>query len=83
MYVNNGFKGWFQGGRVTFFRDVPGFAVYFGAIEKLSELMAGAGESPSQLGTLKLMLVGGLGGMISWFSTFPLEIGRASCRERV
>lgn len=74
LYIDNGFKGWFQGAQVTFFRDVPGFAVYFGAIEKMSEWATRPGESPSQIGTLKLMIVGGLGGMISWFSTFPLDV---------
>ena len=74
LHAEQGLKGWFQGVCVTFFRDVPGFAVYFGAIEMISDWLTSPGQSPSQLGTLKLMMAGGLGGMISWFSTFPLDV---------
>jgi len=74
IYKTRGIPGYFQGLTVTILRDVPGFGVYFGVYEILSYWLEKIVDHNSALIPLTS---GGLAGVISWMSTFPLDVTKS------
>ena len=72
IYRTFGIRGLFQGGTSVLLRDVPGFVTYFTSYEILLDL--GSHGSRDNVGPLATIIAGGLAGMISWASTFPLDV---------
>jgi solute carrier family 25 (mitochondrial carnitine/acylcarnitine transporter), member 20/29 len=74
----DGIRGLYFGGVVTAFRDSIGYGFYFWSYELSSRFMASrmkvrGMESAGQEAT-KVLLCGGLAGVVTWASIFPLDV---------
>ncbi|XP_013789820.1 mitochondrial basic amino acids transporter-like [Limulus polyphemus] len=67
LFRTEGTRGIFRGLSCTILRDCPGFAIYFGAYELFIRLF-------SNTDICGLMIAGGLAGIISWISIYPLDL---------
>ncbi len=73
---NEGYKGLFKGFWATFFRDVPGWGVYFYAYEGLKALCTNYMKPDSRRKhDLAIRLTsGGIAGQLSWIVSFPFDV---------
>lgn len=51
-----------------------GVGAYFVAYEVLCRTLAPEGTDPKDLSGVRLMLAGGLGGIVGWTSTYPIDV---------
>jgi solute carrier family 25 carnitine/acylcarnitine transporter 20/29 len=71
-----GLRGLYYGGAVTAARDSIGYAFYFWSYELGSRMLAermGEDAGP-RLETAKTLLCGGVAGVVTWASVFPLDV---------
>ncbi|CAI2169746.1 16538_t:CDS:10 [Funneliformis geosporum] len=73
IFFTKGIRGFYQGGLITIIRDAPGYGVYFWAYEGLKRVL-GVTMDNSGENVTKLLFAGGMAGMISWGSIYPLGI---------
>ncbi|CAG0881257.1 unnamed protein product [Darwinula stevensoni] len=72
IWRKEGTRGIFRGLGITIVRDVPGFAYYFASYEMFCKLLS---STPGEmLPHWKLLVAGGLSGMVSWIGTYPLDV---------
>jgi hypothetical protein len=73
---NEGYKGLFKGFWATFFRDVPGWAVYFYAYEALKAVARKymRPESRQRHDLAIRLTAGGIAGQLSWIVSFPFDV---------
>jgi solute carrier family 25 carnitine/acylcarnitine transporter 20/29 len=72
---NEGIKGLYFGGVVTALRDSIGYGFYFWSYELSTQLMASSKRDPSfSEDAAKVLLCGGLAGVVTWASIFPLDV---------
>ncbi|GAA5798324.1 hypothetical protein HPULCUR_003726 [Helicostylum pulchrum] len=70
IYLQNGLKGFYQGGIITMVRDAPSYGIYFWAYEGMKRvLQVESGDS-----AWKLLLAGGMAGTVSWASIYPIDV---------
>jgi hypothetical protein len=78
IYKAEGLRGFTRGYSGLLIRDVPGFAIYFGAFEGFKTLFGVAnrkqdtGLSKGQT-ALRKFLAGGLAGVVTWTIAFPAD----------
>jgi len=82
-----GIKGLYCGGTVTALRDSFGYGWYFWSYE-LSTRMLGSwmrerGMTSGSQDVAKTLLCGGLGGVISWASVFPLDVIKTRVQTQI
>lgn len=65
----DGIIGFYRGFAVSFNRDVFSFGLYFYVYYKLKDYW----EQKGNLNNLRLLLAGGLTGVLSWFITYPFD----------
>jgi len=63
-------RGVFRGYSVTVLREAPSFGIYFLSYELLSRLFS----QGSEVGTLSILMAGGLSGIASWAFTYPIDV---------
>ncbi|KAF9897317.1 hypothetical protein BX616_005814 [Lobosporangium transversale] len=69
-----GLRGFYQGGLVTILRDAPGYGVYFWSYEGLKRALEIPPGETGGINTWKLLLAGGVAGICSWVSVYPLDV---------
>jgi len=71
-----GLRGLYLGGVVTALRDSIGYGFYFWTYELCTETFSGLdkGESTLAKEATKVLLCGGLAGIATWASIFPLDV---------
>ncbi|KMP01723.1 hypothetical protein DIZ76_010953 [Coccidioides immitis] len=69
----SGPKGLYFGGLVTSIRDSVGYGFYFWSYELCKRLMDSGGPS-SQQEAISILLCGGIAGVVTWASVFPLDV---------
>lgn len=69
IYRNEGTVGIFRGMNITVLREVPAFASYFLTYEYLTRASEGG-----HVTTSKMLLAGGLAGVVSWTFTYPIDV---------
>ncbi|KAF5965279.1 ornithine transporter [Fusarium bulbicola] len=76
IWKNEGTRGLYFGGTVTAIRDSVGYGFYFWSYELTTRwLAAEQGEETSlQHEAAKVLLCGGLAGVATWASIFPLDV---------
>ncbi|KAI3635244.1 hypothetical protein MIR68_006810 [Amoeboaphelidium protococcarum] len=74
IFNANGFRGLSRGFTATVIRDTPSYGAYFVSYEILCRYLAPPGTDPKELSGARLMLAGGLGGIIGWASTYPADV---------
>ncbi|KAJ5707739.1 hypothetical protein N7488_007540 [Penicillium malachiteum] len=73
IYRSRGWRGLYYGGGVTSARDAIGYGFYFWSYELCKRLMTTENETPHQE-ALKILLCGGIAGIVTWSSVFPLDM---------
>ncbi|KAK0611184.1 mitochondrial carrier domain-containing protein [Immersiella caudata] len=68
-----GIKGLYFGGGVTAIRDSIGYGLYFWGYELSSRIMAST-QWGKEDGPARVLLCGGIAGVLSWASIFPLDV---------
>ncbi|XP_055615920.1 mitochondrial ornithine transporter 1 [Toxorhynchites rutilus septentrionalis] len=71
---SEGIPGMFRGLSSTFAREMPGYFFFFGGYEASRELMAKPGQSKDDIGPIKTMVAGAVGGVALWTSIFPADV---------
>ncbi|KAL1924200.1 uncharacterized protein VTP21DRAFT_7235 [Calcarisporiella thermophila] len=69
----SGIRGFYRGGLVTILRDAPGYGGYFWSYEWMKRYLEIPAEGATEH-TGKLLLAGGVAGMISWACIYPLDV---------
>ncbi|XP_055537542.1 mitochondrial ornithine transporter 1 [Wyeomyia smithii] len=69
-----GIPGMFRGLTSTFAREMPGYFFFFGGYEATRELLAKPGQTKDEIGPLKTMAAGAIGGIALWTSIFPADV---------
>lgn len=69
----DGIKGFYSGGVVTALRDSIGYGFYFWSYE-LATRQWNANEGLRSHEGLRILLCGGLAGVVTWASVFPLDV---------
>eukprot|EP00158_Paraphelidium_tribonemae_P002048 Partr_v1_DN25071_c0_g1_i1_m50912 putative carrier protein len=72
VYASHGFRGFFRGFPVTFLRETPSYGAYFVSYEVFCRMLKPEGQDT--LSGWRLMLAGGLGGVVGWGSTYPFDV---------
>lgn len=71
---SEGIPGMFRGLTSTFAREMPGYFFFFGGYEATRDLLANPGQSKDDIGPLKTMVAGAVGGVALWTSIFPADV---------
>lgn len=72
IYKKEGFRGINRGMVTTLMRETPGFGVYFLAYDLLTRSLGCEPEDPYMIP--KLLFAGGMSGIASWISTYPVDV---------
>ncbi|PYI21392.1 mitochondrial carrier protein [Aspergillus violaceofuscus CBS 115571] len=68
-----GWRGLYYAGGITCARDAIGYGFYFWSYEYCKRLM-NSEDDTTNLAALKILLCGGIAGVITWASVFPLDV---------
>ncbi|XP_077476617.1 mitochondrial basic amino acids transporter [Stigmatopora argus] len=72
IYNKEGIRGINRGMVTTLIRETPGFGVYFLAYDVLTRRLSCEPEDPYLIP--KLLFAGGMSGIASWISTYPVDV---------
>ncbi|XP_016406277.1 mitochondrial basic amino acids transporter-like [Sinocyclocheilus rhinocerous] len=72
IYQREGLRGVNRGMVTTLIRETPGFGVYFLAYDLLTRSLGCEPEDPYMIP--KLLFAGGMSGIASWLSTYPVDV---------
>ncbi|XP_051942287.1 mitochondrial basic amino acids transporter isoform X2 [Hippocampus zosterae] len=72
IYNKEGIRGINRGMVTTLIRETPGFGVYFLAYDVLTRHLGCEPEDPYLIP--KLLFAGGMSGIASWISTYPVDV---------
>jgi len=78
IWKNRGTRGIYQGLSATFLRDIPANAAYFGTYELVKRSIAGPAESVTDLPAWKVLIAGGIGGMMYWATVYPFDVVKST-----
>jgi len=73
IWQRGGLKGLYFGGGITSIRDAVGYGFYFWSYELSKRYMTVEGETVRHE-AMKILLCGGLAGVVTWASIFPLDV---------
>jgi solute carrier family 25 (mitochondrial carnitine/acylcarnitine transporter), member 20/29 len=80
-----GVRGFYFGGVVTALRDSIGYGFYFWSYEWSTRFMASKASETGSSGeeAAKVLLCGGLAGVVTWASIFPLDVIKTRVQTQV
>ncbi|KAF1985868.1 mitochondrial carrier protein-like protein [Aulographum hederae CBS 113979] len=73
IWRREGVRGLYWGGGVTAVRDAVGYGFYFWSYELSKQALTKPDDTDRQA-ALKVLLCGGLAGVVTWASIFPLDV---------
>ncbi|KAM9786263.1 mitochondrial carnitine/acylcarnitine carrier protein-like [Neosynchiropus ocellatus] len=74
LYKEQGIRSVYKGTVLTLIRDVPSNGLYFLTYEYLKNFLTPEGQSVSQLSTPKILLAGGMAGVLNWTIALPPDV---------
>ncbi|XP_026097316.1 mitochondrial carnitine/acylcarnitine carrier protein [Carassius auratus] len=74
LYKEQGIRSVYKGTVLTLIRDVPSNGVYFLTYEYLKKFLTPEGESVHHLSTSRVLLAGGIAGMLNWLIALPADV---------
>ncbi|KAH9869436.1 hypothetical protein IAQ61_006642 [Plenodomus lingam] len=77
-----GLRGLYYGGGITSVRDAVGYGFYFWSYEWSRQAWSSPDDTDRQT-AVKIMLCGGLAGVITWASVFPLDVIKTRVQTQV
>ncbi|KAH9505236.1 hypothetical protein Btru_059032 [Bulinus truncatus] len=69
-----GIGGLYKGLTATFLREMPGYFFFFGAYEVSRIMLTPEGKTKDEIGAIKTVICGGLGGVGLWVAIFPADV---------
>lgn len=78
IWRNHGVRGIYQGLSATLIRDIPANAAYFGFYEITRRSFVQPGQNVSDLPAWKVLVAGGVGGMMYWATTYPFDVVKST-----
>ncbi|KAJ9492451.1 hypothetical protein VN97_g778 [Penicillium thymicola] len=73
IFRTRGWRGLYFGGGITSARDSIGYGFYFWSYELCKRFMT-SNDDGSHQAALKILLCGGIAGVVTWGSVFPLDM---------
>ncbi|KAF2203886.1 mitochondrial carrier [Delitschia confertaspora ATCC 74209] len=73
VWKHEGIRGFYHGGGVTSARDAIGYGFYFYSYEWSKQTLTSPTDTDHQT-AFKILLCGGLAGIATWVSVFPLDV---------
>ncbi|KAJ5597389.1 hypothetical protein N7537_007473 [Penicillium hordei] len=73
IFRTRGWRGLYFGGGITSARDSIGYGFYFWSYELCKRFMT-SDDDDSHQAALKILLCGGIAGVVTWGSVFPLDM---------
>ena len=70
----DGILGFYRGITSTVLREVPGYFFFFGGYETTKYLLTRNDEDKENIGLLKTIIAGGVGGVSIWGSIYPFDV---------
>ncbi|XP_058620101.1 tafazzin isoform X3 [Onychostoma macrolepis] len=74
LYKEQGIRSVYKGTVLTLIRDVPSNGVYFLTYEYLKQFLTPEGECVHHLSTSRVLLAGGIAGMLNWLIALPADV---------
>uniref|UniRef100_A0A8D0ACE7 Mitochondrial carnitine/acylcarnitine carrier protein-like n=1 Tax=Sander lucioperca TaxID=283035 RepID=A0A8D0ACE7_SANLU len=74
LYKEQGLRSVYKGTVLTLIRDVPSNGLYFLTYEYLKNFLTPEGQSVSQLSTPRILLAGGVAGILNWTIALPPDV---------
>ncbi|XP_050304212.1 mitochondrial ornithine transporter 1 [Anthonomus grandis grandis] len=74
---NEGVRGLFRGLVPTLAREMPGYFFFFGGYEGTRDLLRKPDQKKEDIGLLRTMVAGGVGGGVFWITTFPFDVAKS------
>ncbi|XP_068453119.1 mitochondrial carnitine/acylcarnitine carrier protein [Clinocottus analis] len=74
LYRQQGLQSLYRGTLLTLIRDVPSNGLYFLTYECLKSFLTPEGQSVSQLSTPRILLAGGVAGILNWTIALPPDV---------
>ncbi|KAF2877858.1 mitochondrial carrier domain-containing protein [Massariosphaeria phaeospora] len=73
IWRDEGIRGLYHGGGITSVRDAVGYGFYFWSYE-CSKRTLSSPDDTDRMRAVKVLLCGGLAGIVTWASIFPLDV---------
>ncbi|EMD66707.1 hypothetical protein COCSADRAFT_158788 [Bipolaris sorokiniana ND90Pr] len=77
-----GVRGLYYGGAITSVRDAVGYGLYFWSYEMSKQAWSSPDDSDQET-AMKVLMCGGLAGVVSWTSIFPLDMIKTRVQTQV
>nr|XP_043065809.1 mitochondrial ornithine transporter 1 [Drosophila bipectinata] len=74
IWRTEGIRGFYRGLSSTFIREMPGYFFFFGSYEGTRELLRSNDQTKDEIGPVRTMIAGAIGGVCLWTSTFPADV---------
>ncbi|CAM4683652.1 unnamed protein product [Leuciscus chuanchicus] len=74
LYKEKGICSVYKGTVLTLIRDVPSNGIYFLTYDFLKHYLTPDGESVHHLSTSRVLLAGGIAGMVNWLIALPADV---------
>jgi solute carrier family 25 carnitine/acylcarnitine transporter 20/29 len=74
IWARNGLRGLYFGGGITSVRDAVGYGFYFWSYEICKRMLKSEEEDTPRIAGAKVLLAGGIAGVVTWASIFPLDV---------
>ncbi|OQR76569.1 carnitine-acylcarnitine carrier protein-like [Tropilaelaps mercedesae] len=74
IWREDGLRGFFKGLTPTFAREMPGYFFFFGGYELTRIWLTPKGKTKNDIGPVKTIVAGGVGGICLWVSIFPADV---------
>lgn len=78
IVLRDGLRGLYFGGTITSIRDAVGYGFYFWSYEICNRILSPSNkaeaEESQKMAAAKVLLAGGIAGVITWASIFPLDV---------
>ncbi|XP_068198347.1 mitochondrial carnitine/acylcarnitine carrier protein isoform X2 [Antennarius striatus] len=74
LFREQGIRSLYKGTVLTLTRDVPSSGVYFLSYEYLKNVLTPEGQSASQLSIPRILLAGGIAGILNWTIALPSDV---------
>lgn len=82
MWKRDGIRGLYYGGGITSVRDAFGYGWYFWTYEWSKQALSSPTDTDGQT-AMKVLFCGGLAGVITWASIFPLDVIKTRVQTQV
>ncbi|KAJ2950699.1 hypothetical protein O0L34_g8959 [Tuta absoluta] len=74
IFRDSGIRGLFKGLTPTMMREMPGYFFFFGGYEGTRALLTKPGQSKDDIGLIRTMISGAVGGLVLWTVIFPTDV---------